>query len=157
MSDIKNQESDFGTIETQTQGGGITKGYTAEGGKVARVKHQSPVDILYHRHRIDDKQWVAAERLRHDAQASGKFAYVKSSADFSVKGNGNDDPAKWVLESSERYNNALSALSNEEKSIVLYVVIEEGYIKWITERKLRHAAVDILRSALDILAKCYGV
>jgi hypothetical protein len=157
MGDTQQQESDFGTPETQKQGGGITKGYATEGGKVARVKHQSPIDVLYHRHRIDDRQWEGAERLRNDAQMSGKFSYVKSSADFSVKGNRDDEPAECVVRASKRYNDALSMLSNEEKSIVLYVVIEEGIIKWISDYKLRQTAVGILCGALDKLVKFYGV
>lgn len=157
MVEVKHQESDFGTPETQKQGGGITKGYSTESGKVARVNHQAPVDVLCHRGNIDYKQWCGAERLRQDAQTSGKFSYVKSSADFSVKGNRDDEPAEWVTKASKRYNLALSCLDNEEKSIMLYVVIEEGYIKHITERKLRNTAVDILQRALDKLVKFYGV
>lgn len=157
MSDVKHQESDFGTPETQAQGGGVTKGYSTESGKVARVNHQSPIDILYHKKCIDDKQWAAAERLRQDAHVAGKFSYVKSSADFSIKGNRDDEPAECVVRASKRYVDAISILEHQERSILIYVVLEEGYIRWITERKLRYTAVNILRSALDKLIKFYGV
>lgn len=150
-------ESDFGTPETQSQGGGVTKGYSTEGGKVVRVRHQTPLDQLLNMDKISDRQWEAAERFRQNAMTSGKFSYVKSSADFSVKGNSKDDPVDWVIKASKNYNGALAALSEEEKNIVIYVVLEEGYIRWITERKLRHTAISILCRALDVLIKFYGI
>lgn len=153
----KHSDSDFGTFETQFQSGGISKGYTADGQRVGKVRYQSPIDILYHRDRIDDKQWAAAERLRQDAQNSGKFSYVKSSADFSVKGNRKDEPAEWMIRAGNKYKEALSTLTNEEKSIAIFVVLEEGFVKWLTDVKLKLIALDILRGALDKLAKYYGI
>lgn len=153
----KHSDSDFGTLETQLQSGGISKGYTADGQRVGKVRYQSPIDILYHRDRIDDKQWAAAERLRQDAQNSGKFSYVKSSADFSVKGNRKDEPAEWMIRAGNKYKVALSTLTNEEKSLVIFVVIEEGFIKWLTDVKLKIVAMDILRRALNILVKYYRI
>lgn len=155
--EIVNQESDFGTPETQKQGGGITKGYTAEGGKVAKVNHQNPIDMLLNMGKIDDKQYKAAEILRQNAKTAGKFSFVKSSADFSVQGNKHDEPAEWVVMASQRYNNAISMLTNEEKSIVIYIVIEEGYIRWISNDKLRRTAMPLLRQALDVLIKFYRI
>lgn len=150
-------ESDFGTEQTQAQGGGITKGYSTESGKVARVNHQTPFDVLHHRGLIDDKQWEAGERLRRDAYVSGKFAYIKSSADFSVKGHITDQAADYIAEASIRYSNAIKSLDRYEEAIVSLIVIEEGYIKFITDRKLRLNGMAILRSGLDSLVKIYGV
>ncbi len=148
-------ESDFGTPETQKQGGGVTKGYSTESGKVARVRHQCPFDIIYHRGHIDDKQFIAGDRLRTDGYISGKFPYVKSSADFSVKGNRLDDPTTAMINASECYKNALASLDRYEASIAHLIIMEEGYLKWISDRKLRLNAMTILRSALDTLVKHY--
>lgn len=157
MCNNQQQESDFGTLETQKQAGGIVKGYTSENDKVARVNHQSPLDVLLHRGRITDKQWAGGEHLRRDAYVAGKFAFVKSSADFSVKGNIDEQPVDYVVDVSDRYNRAIRSLDRKEEAIVSLVVIDEGYIKWISDRKLRLQGMDILRNGLDVLVKFYGV
>lgn len=154
---VGTQESDFGTPETQYHGGGITKGYNAQNEKVGRVNKQAPVDVLYHRGCIGDRQWQAAEYLRRDAKASGKFAYVRSSADFSVSGTVTEEAAEFITDARARYNRAIGCLDRYEEAVVSLVVIEEGYIKWITERKLRINGMGILRSGLDTLIKFYGV
>lgn len=148
------QESDFGTPETNSQGGGITKGYSTESGKVAKLNHQNHFDWMLHRGVVSEKQWEAGERLRRDAYISGQFAYIKSSADFSVKGNISSEPAEFVADAEVRYRAALKTLAIEELKMVNIYVIDDGYIMEKNRRK-QIANLTSLRHGLDTLIKYY--
>lgn len=148
-------ESDYGCHETQQKGGGIDIGYTADGDHVGKLKYQNHFDYLYNRGVVDDLQWAAGEYLRRDAYVSGQFAYIKSSADFSVGGNNTDEQAPFVADTKKRYISAMKSLCYQEAFIINIIVIDDGYItgSW---RKVKSANI-ILRDGLNSLIKFYGL
>lgn len=151
---IKN-ESDYGTPETQAQGGGITKGYTEENERVAHINSQNHFDTLYARGHIDDKQWQAGEYLRRDAYMAGQFAYVRSSADFSVRGNVPDEPAEFIYRAKEKFKDAMAQLDAGQTLAIEIIVLDDGYIPGGWRRVKR--GIQHLRAGLDVLVKVYGV
>lgn len=153
---MSRQESDFGTLETQQQGNGIDKGYTADGDKVGKIREQNHFDWMRNRHIIDDKQWQAGEYLRNDAYISGQFAFVKSSADFTIKGNIPDEPAYLVTKAKEKYKAAMKELSFDQARVINIYVIDDGYITEI-KKSVQRKNMDALRDGLDVLVRFYGV
>lgn len=149
------ETSDFGTDEVRDRMGGVIIGYTADGLKIARGKYQNRFDYLLHKTIISDKQHEAGERLRVDAYRSGKFAYVRSSADHSVRGNIPDSPAEFIIRARENFKAALGMMTAEEIKIVNVYVIDDGYLE--VKRAAREKNMMTLRSGLDALIKFYGI
>lgn len=158
------QESDFGTPETQLRGGGIRIGYNDENEKVGQLKKQNHFDELFARDIIDETQHAAGKYLQCEAERAGQFSYIKSSADFGVKGNVNEYAAESILEAKNRYNQALSILDNKgirgisEREVILRIVVTDGYLTNFTKNagKLRRVR-GLLHSGLDKLIKHYGI
>lgn len=158
------QESDFGTPETQLRGGGVRIGYTEENEKVAIVKIQNHFDELFARHIIDHQQHSAGKFLQCEAEKAGQFSYIKSSADFDVKGNCKEYAVDVLLDARVTYNNSLAILDDKgfrgisERLVIECIVIDDGYLTNFTKNagKLRRVR-GLLHSGLDKLIKHYGI
>lgn len=155
---MSREQSDFGTPETQAQGGGIDLGHNTDGQRVGKLRGAIHFDVLLARGVVTDKQHLAGEYLRRDAYASGKFAYIKSSADFSVKGNITEQSADFMIDAGRRFAEAIDSLVGWEKLAVNNVVIDDSYLKSISSSPTKQRrAVGYLRSGLDRLIKFYGI
>ncbi len=158
MVEKHHEESDFGTIETQKQGGGVYKGYTADGGKVAVLLEGTHLAYLLKRGNISDKQALAGDYFFRDALIAGKVPFVKSSCDHEVRCNTNTDPFEMMIRASFNLEKALRLFSFDEYTLIHRVVIK-GEAVGAQGTKWREARVNmqILCSALDSLVKFYGI
>jgi hypothetical protein len=157
-------DSDFGTPETQAQGGGITKGYTAEGEKVAKVNHQNGFDRLLAYSIITEQQHRAGEYFRRDAEKAHQFAYIKSSSDKDVKGNMTEYAAESIADAKRLYREIVSILDGtliggmSEQHVIQKIVIDDGYLTNFTKNagKLRKVRAH-LHNGLNKLIRHYRV
>jgi len=150
------QKSDLGTPELRSRG--FTLGYNADGDKVARVMHQTRLETIYNRGLVEDNQYHAARQLQNDHYISGLAGNLPSSIDFSVKGNF-ENFADFYAKASKRYFEVMNILSSGEKALIIWVVLDDGYMKDFQKQQPQYMNIgyNILRDALDKVAKYYGI
>lgn len=151
------QGSDFGTPEVQKQGGGITLGYTPEGGKIATLLEASHLAYLLNRGSISPKQALAGEYFFKDALIAGKVPYVRSCCDREIRSTGNN-LSDIGVDAAISLEKAIMLLSSKEYDLIFRVVIKGEAVgaegtKW---REVK-TNMQVLCGALDSLVKYYKI
>lgn len=157
MSDVNDSVNDYGTEETRRHGGGVTVGYSTDGGKVAKVRHSSHIELLYDKGFIEWKQFNAGERLCGDAYFAGKMPGLKSNIDFTVYGNGRLNASEARTDAGDRVSVSMAMLDRDEFDVIFDVVIYDKCIKDLRTWKLRRYGMTHLRHGLDKMIKFYRI
>lgn len=155
---VEHQESDFGTPETQSHGGGIRKGYTAENEKIAILLAGTHIAYLYNRGNINEQQAQAGDRFFSDALIAGKVPYSRSCCDRDIRCNTNDYFSERRIKSCLKLEEAMRLFTSKEYNVVFRVVIKGEAVGGIDThwRRVKANMVELC-SALDKLIKLYHI
>lgn len=139
--------------------------------QVTRVRNQMVISKLFSIGRINIEQFRAAKRLYRDYCNLNYFNSLRSKGVVELS----SDKASYsssmaaITDTRKRFDRAMNSLSKEELSIIVWTVINDDYLKYycrvkaceslkyISRPKYRALAYDILRRALDKLAKYYVI
>jgi hypothetical protein len=148
-----NCKSDLGTPETQRRG--IQVGYTPGGERIACVTHQRRIDTMFRRDVISQDQYAAGNAILKDSYFAGLQARIKSSADIGLGGAGDIEAQ---LDAKRRYHEAVNKLTGVERAVIMWVVLDDGYLKdFQSDGNVSFSVTEVLKDALDKLAFFYGI
>jgi len=150
--------ADVGPKERYQHGDVIERRETIQAGvKGARVLTVSMIDRYRHKKQITVKQSDAALKLRADWEMAGRQMAVTGT--YGQAGQGNPEMSDMAALASARYVKATRAVGVELSPILVHVALLDGSASdWAkTTQREPKSGIEILRLALDALARHYGL